>query len=491
MKSFLQVTRWCASLLFALVLASTLEAESADEKTAGPLFSRAELEQMLAPIALYPDALLSQVLMAATYPVEVAKAARWSRTHDKPEGQAAVAMVEQYDWDPSVTSLVAFPNILLMMDDKLDWTERVGDAFVAQRDEVMDAIQDLRRVAYEQGHLASGDYLRVVPEERVIIIEPRDANIWYLPHYYPRVVYGPWRWSSHPPVYWDAWPGYRRYGSFGWGRGVGVSASFFFGSLNWRDRGVYTRYHDGFYRSHRGGIQVYSTQPRPWRHDAYHRRGVPYGDGGQYHWRGDVDGNRYDRDNYRPEPDRFRHDHSSDPSNAYPRHGYGYPAPSRYRDDHDDHPGDDSRGYDGRRDKWGRDNSGRDRSQGRDRNPTPLPAPPAGFNPNRPGNEDPRVPQGQSGNSRPTIPGDASRPGRFEARGGRTFSSDTGSGSGSRGSPRSAGDDATPRFDASPRSDGDYGGSGGRPGRYEPRSVNGGERSGNPGGRSPGGFSHQ
>src|SRR5512142_1269857 len=114
---------------------------------AQPAFSQPELDQMLAPIALYPDPLLSQILMASTYPLEIVEAARWSRANPSLKGDDAVRAVQQRDWDPSVKSLVAFPQILQMMDEKLDWTERLGDAFLAQEAQVMDTVQNLRQKA--------------------------------------------------------------------------------------------------------------------------------------------------------------------------------------------------------------------------------------------------------------------------------------------------------------------------------------------------------
>src|SRR5688572_20476157 len=108
-------------------------------------FRQEELDQMLAPIALYPDSLLSQVLMASTYPLEVVQASRWSRANPRLKGQDAVRAVEGMDWDPSVKSLVAFPQVLTAMDQKLEWTERLGEAFLAQQSDVMDTVQNLRR----------------------------------------------------------------------------------------------------------------------------------------------------------------------------------------------------------------------------------------------------------------------------------------------------------------------------------------------------------
>ena len=139
---------WVMQLLAASLAAFLLSAVPAAWAQDGPDFSQQELDQMLAPVALYPDALLSQVLMAATYPLEVVEAERWSLANTRLAGAQAVQAVSNKDWDPSVMSLVAFPQILRMMSSKLDWTERLGDAFLGQESQVMDTVQDLRHRAY-------------------------------------------------------------------------------------------------------------------------------------------------------------------------------------------------------------------------------------------------------------------------------------------------------------------------------------------------------
>jgi len=145
----------CASLAFG----QTTELGPVDSQgqpaPAQPAFTQQELDQMLAPIALYPDSLLSQILMAATYPIEVVQAARWSKVNPGISGDQAVKAVEQNNWDPSVKSLVAFPQILSMMDEKLDWMERLGDAFLSQQQQVMDTVQILRQRAQAAGNLQS------------------------------------------------------------------------------------------------------------------------------------------------------------------------------------------------------------------------------------------------------------------------------------------------------------------------------------------------
>src|SRR3989304_2353649 len=157
-------------------------------------FTQEELDQMLAPIALYPDSLLSQILMASTYPLEVGEAARWSRTNPDLKGDQAVTAVEKKNWDPSVKSLVAFPQILMMMDEKLDWTERLGDAFLGQQTQVMDTVQYLRQRAQAAGNLNSNDQIRVDQQGEVIVIEPANPQVIYVPYYDPAVIYGPWWW---------------------------------------------------------------------------------------------------------------------------------------------------------------------------------------------------------------------------------------------------------------------------------------------------------
>ena len=198
---------WLA--LFALLLsASFVPAASAQSAPpGGPSFTQAELDRMLAPIALYPDSLLSQILMAATYPVEVVQAARWSRANPGLKGDEAVRAAEDKDWDPSVKSLTAFPQVLAMMDENLGWTEQLGEAFLAQEPHVMETVQMLRRRAHAAGNLRSSDYVTVQQQGSVIVLEPAHPQAVYVPYYDPLVVYGPWWHPAHPPVYWRPWPG--------------------------------------------------------------------------------------------------------------------------------------------------------------------------------------------------------------------------------------------------------------------------------------------
>ena len=245
-------------------------------------FRQEELDQMLAPIALYPDPLLSQVLMASTYPLEVVQASRWSRANPNLKGQDAVRAVEPMDWDPSVKSLTAFPQVLAMMDQKLEWTEKLGEAFLAQQEDVMDSVQALRRKADAQGNLLSSDQMSVARQGGYIYLSPPAPEVVYIPYYDPMVVYGPWWYPAYPPVFWAppayyVGPAYRP--GFYWGSGISISATFFFGHTDWRQRRVTV------VRNQVTNVTVNRTTvinpPASrtrvaWQHDPVHRRGAPF-----------------------------------------------------------------------------------------------------------------------------------------------------------------------------------------------------------------------
>ena len=175
------------------------------------LLKPAELEALVAPIALYPDNLLALVLMASTYPVEVVQADRWTTENKKLKGEQLKAAVEKQSWDDSVKSLVATPDVLTMMSSKLDWTVKLGEAVLAQQADVMDAIQRLRAKADANDKLTSTKQQTVTKTQEggktIIAIEPTDPNMVYVPYYDPAVVYGTWPYAEYPPYYWG-YPGY-------------------------------------------------------------------------------------------------------------------------------------------------------------------------------------------------------------------------------------------------------------------------------------------
>ena len=174
-----------------------------------------QLDQLVAPIALYPDSLVAQVLMASTYPLEVVEAARWVKANPGLKDKALEAALQKQSWDPSVKSLAAFPQTLDMMNDKLDWTTQLGNAFLAQQSDVMNAVQVLRKRAKDAGNLDSNKQQTVKVEDtssgtqsQTIIIEPASPQVVYVPTYNPTIVYGAWPYPAYPPFYWYP-PGYR------------------------------------------------------------------------------------------------------------------------------------------------------------------------------------------------------------------------------------------------------------------------------------------
>ncbi len=268
-------------IVFLFVLASLSWAGSAlaqsDATTsASQDFSQAQLDQMLAPVALYPDELLTQVLTASTYPLEIVQAARWAQANPDLTGTDAVNAVDEQNWDPSVKAMLAFPDLLQMMDDKLGWTEQLGNAFLAQQAQVMDTVQGLRQKAEAAGTLTSGGELRVEDADGLIDIEPAASDLTYLPYYDPTTIYGNWWWPTYPPVFWAAWPGYYWQGGFAWGTGVAIGAGFFLTDFDWHHHCIDV--HPRGRPWHGSGGIAGDGPSHVWQHNPAHRRGVAYRD---------------------------------------------------------------------------------------------------------------------------------------------------------------------------------------------------------------------
>jgi hypothetical protein len=276
MKKLHQILmRYSLAVVAVLSLASGTSLAKAEPQD----FTPAELDQMLAPIALYPDTILSHVLIAATYPLEIVQADRWVRDNPGLEAEGAVAAADAQDWDPSVKALVAFPQILERMSDDLAWTQKLGDAFLDDEAEVMDAIQRLRNHAYASGNLDRVEHLRVQREKEIIIIEPAQERIVYVPVYDTRVVYGRWWWDDYPPIYWHYPAHYTFVHGFYWGPRIHIGSSFYFSSFHWHRRQVvYVDHHRHHHRPHfhSGRAIVRYEGARHWRHNPVHRRGVAY-----------------------------------------------------------------------------------------------------------------------------------------------------------------------------------------------------------------------
>lgn len=251
-------------------------------------FKPEELEALVAPIALYPDTVLSQVLMASTYPLEIVHAARWVKANPKVKGDAAVKAVENQPWDVSVKSLVAFPQILEPMNDKLDWTQKLGDAFLAQQKDVFAAIQRLRARAQESGNLKSTEQQKVVVDpppasggQTIVRIEPADPQVIYVPAYNPTVVYGAWSYPAYPPYYWPPppayYPGAALATGFAWGVGL-AAAGAIFSNCNWGGGDVNINVNKAANIDRNFDRTKVQGNGNRWQHDAGHRQGVAYRD---------------------------------------------------------------------------------------------------------------------------------------------------------------------------------------------------------------------
>jgi hypothetical protein len=169
------------------------------------VFSQPELEALLAPVALYPDPVLSNILVATTYPEDVRAAAAWSRANPQLTGEDAVRAAEPIPWHPGVKALLAFPDLLARMDESPQWTEELGEAFREQEPYVMDAVQNLRRRAQASGSLQSNDQYSVQQQGSSIAVYPAQPQVVYVPYYDPNVVYGTWFWPAYRPVFWRPW----------------------------------------------------------------------------------------------------------------------------------------------------------------------------------------------------------------------------------------------------------------------------------------------
>jgi hypothetical protein len=254
-----------------------------------PVFKAEELEQILAPIALYPDSLLTQVLMASTYPLEIVQADRWAKQNKDMKGDPLAKALEAQRWDPSVKSLVNFPQVLAMMSEKLDWTQKLGDAFLAQQKDVMATVQKLRAKAQASGNLKTTKEQVVKVEQQVIIIEPASPQVIYVPAYNPTVVYGAWAYPAYPPypVYPPGYVATTAAFSFAAGAAVGAAWGYAWGHSDWHGGNVdidvnrNTNINNNIDRSkYQKNVTGGQGGQGKWQHDASHRGGVAYKDQG-------------------------------------------------------------------------------------------------------------------------------------------------------------------------------------------------------------------
>jgi hypothetical protein len=243
-------------------------------------FGQEELDQMLAPIALYPDSLLAQVLMAATYPLEVVQAERWAKANRNLKGDQLNDALDQKNWDPSVKALAPFPQVLSMMSERLEWTQKLGDIFLDQQDEVMDTVQKLRGKAVATGDLRDTQEQKVIAEGNDIEIEPANPEEVYVPVYYPDMVYGPWWYPDFPPLFFLPPPGMviAFHGGMGFGRriAVGKAWGYAWGHWDWRNHYVNVNIDRHININRNISITRENIQTTRWQHDMSHRKGVSY-----------------------------------------------------------------------------------------------------------------------------------------------------------------------------------------------------------------------
>jgi hypothetical protein len=310
------VRRWLTAWLTAAVIALGGPAGAGTpDPASAQAFTQGQLEELVAPIALYPDSLVAQILMASTYPLEVVQAARWVKANPGLKGEELEQALASESWDPSVKALTNFPEVLERMSDSLDLTQDLGDAVLAQEQDVMDAIQRLRRYAQDAGNLQSTAEQKVVVQEKIIVIEPA-AEVVYVPAYNPTVVYGTyWRpvtyyypVYSYPPSYWYP-PGYVASNVVSFWVGVAVGAAIWdrwnWGHCDWRGRGVKVNNNFNFKINVNTaniniGNRIGGGRYSKWEHNASHRGGVRYRDADtRARFAGSSQQSRIDRDTAR------------------------------------------------------------------------------------------------------------------------------------------------------------------------------------------------
>ena len=265
----------CLFIFFLMAFPIPALSQQTEDEASYEAFSNEELAQMLAPIALYPDSLIAQILMASTYPLEVVDAERWLRQNKNLKDDALNNALQEKTWDPSIKSLCHFPDVLLAMSEKLDQTRKLGDAFLSQGEDVMTTIQELRQKAEEQGNLKTTREQQVIVEREIIRIEPADPEVVYVPVYDPLYVYGPGWYPAYPPYYWYYPPGFITGNYIRFGPRVFIGIGLF--SWVWFDWPVHHIYIDihKTKRFHRYDRRR-DFDRSDWRHKPSHRKGVAY-----------------------------------------------------------------------------------------------------------------------------------------------------------------------------------------------------------------------
>ncbi len=274
----------CMNLVVPSGLVAQEAKQGAEEKSS---FRPEELDQMMAPIALYPDSLLAQVLTASTYPLEIVQAARFVQQNKDLKGEKLMEAAKDKDWEPSVKAMLSFPDVLLMMNEKLEWTEKLGNAFLGQQKDVMASVQRLRQKAQESGNLKTTKEQKVVVEKetKVIVIESASPEVVYVPAYNPTVVYGVWPYPAYPPapVYPPGYVATTAVFSIAAGVAVGAAASGYGGwGCGWghNEININAITQNNFTKNNYINAQKYQMNAKntnqSWQHNPEHRGGARY-----------------------------------------------------------------------------------------------------------------------------------------------------------------------------------------------------------------------
>lgn len=251
-----------------------------------PKLTADQLDSLVAPIALYPDPLLSQSLVASTYPLELIQAAQWIEKNPKLKGDELTKEIEKQEWDPSVQATAVVPDLLKRLTEDITWTHNLGNAFLEQQSEVMDAVQRLRKKAKDAGKLDSSEQQKVetktVESKTVIEIQPTSTSVVYVPTYSPTVIWGPPMYYPYPPIYYPPYYGGAWLG-FGVGVAVGIGISGGWGwGCGWGGGGnVYINHNNTFVKNNNirtgNNVNVGGAGGRSnWNHNPSHRGGAPY-----------------------------------------------------------------------------------------------------------------------------------------------------------------------------------------------------------------------
>ncbi len=273
----------------AALYAQEPQQQSPPPPPAGQALTPDQLDDLVAPVALYPDPLLSQVLVASTYPLEVVEAFQWLQKTPGLNGTALTQAVQQQNWDPSIQALIVFPDVIKRLNDDVTWTTNLGNAFLAQQSDVMDAVQRMRVKAQQAGKLASTPQETVTTEaqngQNYIEIAPANPDVIYVPVYDPAWIWGPPLWYPYPHWWWPS----RTVivGGLGFGFGVGISVGAYFGGGwgGWGGWGWHPAWgshtvivnNTFIHRYNFNTVNVANVHGTAvWQHDAAHRAGVPY-----------------------------------------------------------------------------------------------------------------------------------------------------------------------------------------------------------------------